>query len=107
MCGCNCLVNQSPSLPACWTEREGSYSGLWTRQGNTGRYDAKWTRGGEVVTDVVEFEWVHDGVICFHRLANNGRYVGFLTNDAGKLIITRGAMDWSQETWTAEGRDNP
>ena len=103
LCGCTTATQKQIALPPCWIEEEGSYSGIWTRQGNTDKYSAKWTRGHEVVTDEVQFAWIYDDVICFNRLNIDGRYIGFLTHQNGNAVITRGVMSWSAETWTAKG----
>ena len=108
-CGCAGIgaMPAASHLPPYWIVQEGTYSGIWTRRPHSELYEARWTRGSEVVTDTIQFEWVHNDVIAFRRLDLDGRYIGILDNKNDGLAVTRGAMSWSTETWYARAATRP
>jgi hypothetical protein len=92
----------TPDLGRVWHEREGDWTGTWTRRGLTDTFDAVWTGpGGQQAADEIRFESLDCGKVILFRKGAKGRYRGQLSKDGSR--IENGTADFlsAEHSWSA------
>lgn len=95
------MYRQPVDLGRWWQVEEGSWSGVWTRRGNSNVFDARWTRQGATPITAVMTMNVFDRFVSISRRnssdGNNCQYVGIIEGDRvrGTSVCNRGGGSWS------------
>ncbi len=90
--------NRDGNLGRVWYEREGVYTGVWTRRGNSNVFDAVWTaRGERTVTAVLTIQISGNNVYIQRRYGNpraDFDYWGHLSYDGARVSGNFSAGYW-------------
>nr|WP_103625988.1 hypothetical protein [Bacillus thuringiensis] len=98
------VVDSLEGLGKLWLEREGGWNGIWTRQGNTNVFDARWQHHANPdVTAVLTITRAGNNIYVARRESSDGNncdYVGTISGYevTGTYHCDRGEPEM---TWTA------